>query len=365
MKLRRALMVSGSLGRGHDAVAGACGAALQARGVQWQMIDAMALLGRRPGAAGERVFRMLLSIPGAYDGFHFSQLRDGGALGEAMERAAVAKMRGALRREIAAFDPDVVFPVFSTGAGALARLKAEGLEMPSVVLMTDSFAHRMWVHEGTDLFLVTSAMAAESVRRYRPDARVEVVAVPVAPAFGSAPSRPEARRRLGVPADVPCVVLMAGAWGLGPLDEAARALASEGIWTLVVAGSNAALEASLATVAAAHPEVIAFGFTDRIAELMSAADVVITTSGDTCREARSLGRLILLLDVVPGHGRENLMHELELGGAAACLPTARSMVGSVRSLLADPPRLKAAPSTGRADTGAQLVSALRRFGFEI
>jgi processive 1,2-diacylglycerol beta-glucosyltransferase len=43
----------------------------------------------------------------------------------------------------------------------------------------------------------------------------------------------------------------------------------------------------------------------------------------------------VLLDVVPGHGRENLMHELELGDAAVCLPTPASVVGNVRRLLDD------------------------------
>ena len=58
-----------------------------------------------------------------------------------------------------------------------------------------------------------------------------------------------------------------------------------------------------------------FGFTDRIPELMAAADLVITSSGDTCAEARAVGRPLLLLDLVPGHGRDNLQHELELGDA--------------------------------------------------
>jgi len=44
---------------------------------------------------------------------------------------------------------------------------------------------------------------------------------------------------------------------------------------------------------------------------------------------------MVLLDVVPGHGRENLMHELELGDAAVCLPTPDSVVGNVRRMLDD------------------------------
>ena len=256
-------------------------------------------------------------------------------------------------------------PVFATGAGAAARLKAEGLAAPSVVIMTDSFAHRMWVHENTDLFLVTSAAAAESVRRYWPEARVEVMTAPVRPEFYAAPERADARRRMGVPDDATCALLMSGAWGLGPLDDAARALAEDGIWTLAVAGTNKAMAASLRAVAAAHPEVIPFGYTDRVPELMAAADVVVTSSGDTCREARTVGRGIILIDVVPGHGRENLMHELEMGGATACLPTAGSIARSVRSFLGDGERSKVAPALEPGVPEEQFLGALRRLGFEI
>ena len=91
---------------------------------------------------------------------------------------------------------------------------------------------------------------------------------------------------------------------------------------LAVSGTNQRLAARLAVVARQQPMVITFGFTERIPELMAASDVVVTTSGDTCREARVIGRRMVLLDVVPGHGRENLMHELELGDSAVCLPTA-------------------------------------------
>ena len=59
-----------------------------------------------------------------------------------------------------------------------------------------------------------------------------------------------------------------------------------------------------------------FDVTARIVELMNACDVVVTLPGaTTCAEARVVGRRLVLLDAMPGHGRENLQHELELGDA--------------------------------------------------
>jgi len=335
MTLERALFLSGSFGKGHDTLAEACLAALEPCGVHSEIVDSMALLGSGPGAVGDWVFRRLLAVPPIYDGFHFSQLRGDGPLGRFADRAAIGTMMAHLRQTYARLAPQLVVSVFATGAGAAARLKAEHPELQTVVFITDAFAHRMWVHEGTDLFLVTSDLTAASVRRYWPSARVEVVTAPVRRAFYGAPDQARARRTFGIPEDARCVLLISGAWGIGPLDEVAASLAASGVWVLAVAGTNARLLARLEGLAGRDGRVIPFGWTDRVPELMAACDAVVTSSGDTCREARALGRGLILLDVVPGHGRENVMHELELGDAAVCSPTADSVVGTVTAFLAE------------------------------
>lgn len=365
MRLQRALFLSGSLGKGHDVVAEACAGALESLGVQTRILDSMQLLGQGPGAIGDWVFRRLLSVTAIYDAFHFSQLRDDGRVGRLADRAAVTKMHAAVVEEVASFDPQLIVPVFATGAGAAALLKAERPDVLSVVIMTDSFAHRMWVREHTDLFLVTSPAAAESVRRYWPEAQVRVVVPPVRPGFYRAPTKAEARLSLGLPADRPCVLLMSGAWGIGPLDKATEALAADGHSVLAVAGTNQGMERRLHDISHRRPGVVAFGYTDRVPELMAACDVVVTSSGDTCREARTVGRSIILLDVVPGHGRENLMHELEMGGATVCSPTPESISRAVRAFLADPERSRPGPPQAAGEAEAQFVDAVRSLGVEI
>ena len=80
---------------------------------------------------------------------------------------------------------------------------------------------------------------------------------------------------------------------------------------------------------------------------MAAADLVITSSGDTCAEARTVGRPLLLLDVVPGHGRDNLQHELELGDAAVTSARPGEMV---RATLAALDRVKPPSGVARRPT---------------
>lgn len=371
MTPRRVLLLSGSFGKGHDTLAEACATALAPRGFESRIVDCMPMLGRGLGGVGERVFRTLLSSPPLYDAYHFSQLRSEGPLGRLSDRAAVRAMLPHLRREVEAYGPDLVLSVFATGAAGAAALKAERPQMMTVVFMTDSFAHRIWVHEGTDLFLVTSELAAASVRRYWPEAVVAVVEAPVRPEFHSAPSRSRARAALGIASDARCVLVISGAWGIGPLGEIARALGAAGWTVLAVAGENERLLAQLRAVAADQPAVVPFGYTTRLPELMAASDVVVTSSGDTCREARVIGRPLVLLDVVPGHGRENLMHELELGGAAVSSPNPRSVVGMVERAPAArgsgrvPPDDRSRPDADGGAWGAGFLAALEAAGADL
>jgi hypothetical protein len=98
---------------------------------------------------------------------------------------------------------------------------------------------------------------------------------------------------------------------------------------------------------------------------MAACDVVVTSSGDTCTEARVVGRGLVLLDVVPGHGRENLMHQLELGNAAVCTPDPATIAAAVTTFLDDGTRTETDPVRSRAAWEAPFVAALRAIGYPL
>jgi processive 1,2-diacylglycerol beta-glucosyltransferase len=360
---RRALLLSGSLGMGHDVMAEAFAVGLGRHDWTTDTMNSLALMGGAAGGWGERVFRGLLSVPGLYDAFHFEQLRTGGRLAGLAERSSSRYAVPALAAELSARPADLVVSVFATGAAAVARVKADTVPaLRTVTFCTDVNPHSVWVQPNTDLYLVTSRTGAAFVRRFHPEAAVEVVPAPVRPAFYAAPSRADARAELGLPVDEPCVVLMAGAWALGPLVEIAVALHDAGVRTLAVAGRNTATEAALRAAASTHHRITAFGFTDRVPTLMAASDAVITTSGDTCSEARVIGRHVVLLDTVPGHGRENLQHELERGDADVVPMRPAALVRGVRAVL---DRLADAPERPRStvqDWDRAVDAALVRLG---
>jgi UDP-N-acetylglucosamine:LPS N-acetylglucosamine transferase len=356
---RAALLLSGSLGMGHDVVAAACAASLRRRGFSTRTTDSLRMMGGRAGSAGEHVFRAMVAVPGLYDAVHFSQMRTGGPLTRVIEAASNRFLVPELRAELSRTSTDLVISIFATGAAAASRVKAQFPGLVTAVFSTDVCVHRLWVHDNTDLYLVTSPTAARYVRRFHPGARVAVVPTPVRAPFYDPPTQEAARAALGIPAAASCVLLMSGSWGLGPLADAAEALAAAGVWVLAVAGRNARLERRLRESAAGRDRIVPFGFTHRIPELMAASDLVVTSSGDTCSEARVVGRDLLLLDVVPGHGRDNLQEELNRGRADVTSPDGASLARSALTCLdrVKPPsaRVAGAPDAWEQAFGAALT----------
>jgi len=359
---RQALLLSGSIGMGHDVMAEACAGSLQQRGWSTETMDGLRLMGDAARGMGERVFRSMLAIPGVFDAVHFAAFRQGGRLSRAADRAAAKYAVPALRAELDRRPIELLVSVFATAAGAASRIKADHPDVRTVTFCTDVDPHALWVHDNTDLYLVTSETGRRFVWRFHPGAEVAVVPTPVRPPFYTPPTQEDARDELGIPDGEPCVLLMAGSWGMGPIVALAERLASSGIYTLAVAGRNPRLEGALRELHNNDKRLIPFGFTDRVPTLMAASDIVITSSGDTCSEARVIGRHLLLLDVVPGHGRENLQHELERGDADVAPADPDGLYRSVLACLEHVTR-PTAPAVQTADAWeAAFDAALERIG---
>jgi UDP-N-acetylglucosamine:LPS N-acetylglucosamine transferase len=360
----RALILSGSIGRGQDSAAEACQAAVVAAGGSASILDCMALLGETGRRLGEAAFRRALSVAPLYDALHFSQMRSDTALAERMEEAAARRLVPRLRQEIERSGAQLLVSAFATGVGALGRLRSEMPHRRVVVVCTDAAAHRLWAHPAVDRYIVCSEMTAGTIRQYLPAADVVVLPPAVRPAFFNAPGRAQARDALGIDRAVPCVLLMGGGWGMARLVDAAAGLAGAGYRVLAVAGSNRALRHRLEALARSVPRsdgsgVTVYGYTTEVPALMAACDVVVATPGQTCHEARVVRRPLVVLDAVPGHGRENLLLEMVRGGALACTPRPSSVVAGVASVLdgavdADAPW----PVHDAAEWGVRFLSAV-------
>jgi len=341
---RRALLVPGSSSTGRLAAAVACATSLEALGWSTSTLEASWLGGyhaRGLGSAAEAGARRLLAIPGLHDAFHYAALRAGNQLALRADSITRVKLVPRLRERLEHHPVELALSLSPAGASAISSLAPRYPAMRHVVFCAEASPHRLWIQPNVDLYLVRSAAAEPAVRRFCPDARVQVVPPAVRPEFYRAPTQRTARIGLGVAEHDRCVLLVTGSKGAGPLAEIAAVLAGAGLTVLAVAGYNTRLERKLCTIAERRTNLLVFGFTDRMPELMAASDLVITTPGGTCMEARTVGRPLLLIDLVQGHGRDDLLYELELGDASV---SSKRPVDVVRSASACLERIKPAPA---------------------
>ena len=181
---------------------------------------------------------------------------------------------------------------------------------PVYEVITDYVVHGSWINEGVDGYFVASDEAREMTTARGVDpALVHVTGIPVRPPFANPPHREDARRTFGIPPDELTVLLVSGGWGAGSLSEIAHGIAHIRYpMTLVtVAGSNETERRRLgATAWPAHVNHIGFGFTQQMADIMAAADLLVTKAGGlTVAEGTALGLPFVLLPPIPGQEEGN------------------------------------------------------------
>lgn len=194
-----------------------------------------------------------------------------------------------LLRVLARERPDVVVSTYPGVTEVLGRLRAAGrLDVPLCSAITDIAALRFWAHAGVDLHLVTHEESIEEVRSIAPGSRVVWARGMTSHEFERPRDSSEARAALELPADGGIVLVSGGGWGVGDVEGAIRAaLGTPGVARVVVlCGRSDALRERVEQRHGADPRVRALGFTDRMSDLMAAADVLVhSTAGLTVLEA--------------------------------------------------------------------------------
>jgi UDP-N-acetylglucosamine:LPS N-acetylglucosamine transferase len=299
---RPIVVISASIGAGHDGAAAELGRRLATLGFPVVRHDFLDLLPAGLGDALRGTYaRQLRTVPASW-GWLLRALA-----GPRMSAAAAALSTSAgAERTLAAIGPDpaAVVSTYPLASQVLGRLRRAGrLHAPTVAFMTDPSVHPLCVADGVDLHLAPGPATAAQVRR-RHVGRTVAVAPVVDPAFR--PSRGDeavaARRRLGLPVDERIAVVVAGSWGVGDVEATARDIAAcEMAVPVVVCGRNDALRRRLTGTA-----TIGLGWVEAMPTLLRAADVVVHNAGGlSSLEAMASGVPVISYRCLPGHGAAN------------------------------------------------------------
>ncbi|CAB4347254.1 unannotated protein [freshwater metagenome] len=194
---------------------------------------------------------------------------------------------------IAEQGPDVIVCTHPVATDLLGRLRQRGeLAVPIASAITDLSGLRYWAHPGADLHLITEEESRDEVERIAPASRIVCVRGMTSAQFEFPLGQAEARAALEMPADGPLILVSGGGWAVGDLGGAAEvALAADPAGRVVIlCGRSEQVQRQMEAVFALAPRAKVVGFTERMPELLAAADVLIhSTAGLTAFEARIRG----------------------------------------------------------------------------
>ena len=316
----RVLILSASIGGGHNAAAAVLRHDLERLGSHACILDGFALATPLLSRCFASAYPLQLRYtPWLYElQFRSSHLRTW----TRMWRRIYAGLGGvAFRRLIEELHPDVVVSTYPLVTQALGVLRSTGrLLTPVAATVTDYGVHRLWIAPGVDLHLVPSRVSAEQVEDATGEVRV--MQPLVREAFRQSRNRAAVRQRYGFAADDFVALVVAGAWGIGHVELIVRDVVECGVRVVVVCGKNQELAEQLRREYAGRPTVQVLGWTDQLPELMTAADCLIQNAGGlTCLEAIACGLPVLMYRPIAGHGVFNAA-AMERAGAARWIRSA-------------------------------------------
>ncbi|MDQ3905444.1 MAG: glycosyltransferase [Actinomycetota bacterium] len=299
----RVLVISGSVGAGHDGAADELVSRLAKLGVAADRRDFLDALPRACRYLLRDGYRLSVGYwPAFFDWLFASLERTGWVRRVALWLCKIAQ-RDVLRW---VGDHDVVVSTYMLSSQTLGQLKEAGrINATLVTFLTDPAVHRTWVHSAVDHHVtVTEATAQMGQREYSTPMRA--VGGLVSPRFAEPvdPARRQAlRAELGLSADGLVVLLATGSLGMGDVPNVVRSITSSGVAEVVVlCGRNDGLRKQLSV----QPGVVALGWRDDVPELMAAADVLVHNAGGlSLTEALTAGLPAVTYRPIPGHGIAN------------------------------------------------------------
>ncbi len=310
-RARRILILSADVGEGHAAAARALAEQIEAspEHVEVRVIDGLAAMGPLVRPVVEDGYRVQLRFfPWTYTVVYWL-LEHVMPVRAATRRLLCLLGSRPLARVIAEHDPDVVVSTYPAVTVVLARLRRTGaVRCSTVATITDLTGLFFWAQPGIDAHLVMYGESMRSVERIAGRGSVQLVRPLISADFLEPRCPAEARRTLGLPESGRAVVVSGGGWGVGDIAGAVHEFTKvpEVSSIVCLAGHNDQLAAKLRLAFADEPRVRIYGFTDKMPEILAAADVLVhSTGGVTCLEARAAGTPVVSYGLPVGHARLN------------------------------------------------------------
>jgi processive 1,2-diacylglycerol beta-glucosyltransferase len=282
---------------------------------------------------------------------------------------------GPMIRLLKRVQPDLCLCTHFLAAEIVAWLIAKRkLRAHNAIVVTDYDVHAMWLCRTVDRYYVAIDEASEYLERIGvPREKLRVTGIPVDPLFAKPLEGAEARRALVLDPAAAVILVSAGGYGIGPVEQLVNGLlALQRPWQIVAIAGKAEkarkrfeeISRRAGKLANGSVRLVPVGFTTDMDKYMAAADLLVGKAGGlTTSEALARALPMALIEPIPGQEERNADHLLEAGAAIRCnnLPAAP---WKIAKLLDNPARLakmrEAARGMGKPGAAAAIAEdALR------
>lgn len=251
---------------------------------------------------------------------------------------------GKLKVLLDEFRPDAIVCTQAFPCGMIADYKKTlNIKIPLIGVLTDYAPHSYWVFSDVDKYIVPSPETGRKLIDNGVDpAKIEEFGIPIDPSFNKCRSRAEIFAELGLDEDLPCVLIMGGTQGLGPIRNVARMLDSSklDLQIIIATGTN---KKTYGWLKGRHfkKRFLILPFADNVNELMRISTLIITKPGGiTTAEALAAGLPMLILHPLPGQEAMNTRFLLK-EGVAVKAESPEDVIVVLEELLYNTSKLKA------------------------
>lgn len=270
------------------------------------------------------------------------------------------------------YNPDITVCTHFLPAEIISWLKArERITCRQAIVVTDFDVHAMWLCRHYEHYFVALDETRLHLEKLGiPDSKITVSGIPIDPVFSEPKDKREMRAKYGLKQDVTTILLSAGGFGVGPVENILHLLATDlrhPAQVVALCGRNEKLKQRIMRQASSVPTGSQFsikpvGYTTAMDEYMAASDILLGKPGGlTTSEALAKDLIFVIVNPIPGQEERNSDHLLEEGVAIRCnnLPV---LAHKIDLLLSDPARMDAmranARRLARPDAARRIVAKL-------
>ena len=234
-----------------------------------------------------------------------------GEINKMINKALTIRLKKMLRLR----RPDIIISTHPFVSHMCAYLKRKGKTNAKIIsVMTDYGIHNMWLEENEyidRLVVATSQMKSDCIRKYNvPESKVVVTGIPVSKRFSESFDKQTILKDMGLEDEKTTLLFFAGGGlGLGKSEGIFQELVNSNydFQLIAVTGKNEKQKTRFEKIAKqTNKKIVVLGYTNKVPELMSISDFVITKPGGlTSTECLAMRKPMIIINPIPGQEEQN------------------------------------------------------------